>query len=76
VLFDKVARPEFDRLADLAWRDYALLGPLAVVVIWLGIYPASFTHVFDSSVAAMVRTHVAQLSPTSLAPTSLAMVAK
>jgi NADH-quinone oxidoreductase subunit M len=67
VLFDKVTRPEFEALKDLQWRDYALLGPLAVIVIWIGIYPSSFTGIFDASVASMVQTHAAQIATPSLA---------
>jgi NADH-quinone oxidoreductase subunit M len=80
VLFDKVTRPEFANLKDLNWRDYALLGPLAAIVIWLGIYPTSFTGVFDASVASMVQAHVASLqSHVAAAPLpapTLAMVTK
>jgi NADH-quinone oxidoreductase subunit M len=67
VLFDRVTRPEFAALKDLQWRDYALLGPLAAIVIWIGIYPSSFTGIFDASVAAMVQTHAAQIATPSLA---------
>jgi len=35
--------------------------PLAVMVMWLGIYPASFTHIFDAPVNAMVQAHFAAL---------------
>jgi len=72
VLFDKFSRPELGRLQDLRATEYAMLVPLAVMVLWLGIYPSSFTHVFDAPVAAMVNAHVAALSP----HTALAMVTK
>ena len=39
-----------------------MLVPLAVLVLWLGIYPSSFTHVFDAPVAALVQAHVAALT--------------
>jgi NADH-quinone oxidoreductase subunit M len=72
VLFDKLARPEFNALKDLRPLEYAMLVPLAVMVLWLGIYPASFTHIFDAPVNAMVQAHVASINP----PLSLAMVTK
>jgi len=72
VLFDKTTRPELDHLKDLRPAEFAMLMPLAVMVLWLGIYPASFTHIFDASVAAMVQAHTAALNP----PVALAMVTK
>jgi NADH-quinone oxidoreductase subunit M len=40
------------------------------MVLWLGIYPSSFTHIFDVPVNAMVQAHFAALTP----HTALAMV--
>jgi NADH-quinone oxidoreductase subunit M len=40
-----------------------MLVPLAIMVMWLGVYPSSFTHIFDAPVAAMVQAHTASLSP-------------
>jgi NADH-quinone oxidoreductase subunit M len=72
VLFDKITRPELGRLQDLRPAEYAMLVPLAVLVLWLGIYPSSFTHVFDAPVSGMVQAHVAAL----VKPVALAMVTK
>jgi NADH-quinone oxidoreductase subunit M len=70
VLFDKLARPGLAHLVDLKPAEYAMLLPLAALVLWLGIYPSSFTHVFDAPIAAIVQAHVAALTP----HTALAMV--
>jgi len=72
VLFDRTTRPDLNGLADLRRGEYAMLVPLAVMVMWLGVYPASFTHIFDAPVAALVQAHVAALDH----PVALAMVAK
>ncbi len=72
VLFDKFTRPELASLPDLKGKEYAMLLPLAALVLWLGIYPSSFTHVFDAPVAALVQAHTASLMP----HTALAMVTK
>ncbi len=72
VLFDKVARPELNALKDLQAREYAMLVPLAVMVLWLGVYPSSFTHIFDAPVTAMVQAHEAALQ----SPVAVAMVTK
>ncbi len=70
VLFDKARLPVIGTLKDLTLPEYAMLAPLAGLVLWLGIYPASFTHVFDAPVTAMVQAHLAALNPHS----ALAMV--
>jgi len=70
VLFDKTTRPELGALKDLQPAEYAMLVPLAAMVLWLGIYPGSFTHIFDAPVNAMVQAHIAALTP----HTALAMV--
>jgi NADH-quinone oxidoreductase subunit M len=72
VLFDKFTHPSLASLVDLKPAEYAMLLPLAALVLWLGIYPVSFTHVFDAPVAAMVQAHMAALTP----HTALAMVTK
>jgi NADH-quinone oxidoreductase subunit M len=72
VLFDKVPRPELNTLKDLRATEYAMLVPLAVMVMWLGIYPASFTHIFAAPVSALVQAHAAALQ----SPVAVAMVTK
>jgi NADH-quinone oxidoreductase subunit M len=63
VLFDKFTRPELGQLKDIRLGEYAMLLPLAALVLWLGIYPSSFTHIFDAPVNAMVQAHIAALTP-------------
>jgi NADH-quinone oxidoreductase subunit M len=72
VLFDKIPRPELQKLQDLRPTEWAMLAPLAVMVLWLGIYPSSFTDIFKAPVAAMVQSHVAAIAQ----PVALAMVTK
>jgi len=72
VLFDKIPRPELEKLQDLRPTEWAMLVPLAIMVMWLGVYPSSFTRIFDAPVAAMVQSHVAALQP----PVAIAMVTK
>jgi NADH-quinone oxidoreductase subunit M len=67
VLFDKMTRPALENFSDLRPAEYAMLVPLAVMTMWLGLYPSSFTHVFDAPVAAIVQAHVAALGNVSVA---------
>jgi NADH-quinone oxidoreductase subunit M len=67
VLFDKFTRPALETIKDLRLSEYAMLVPLAVMTMWLGIYPSSFTHIFNAPVAAMVQAHTAALQTTAVA---------
>ena len=62
VLFEKPPVTGLGRVDDLRPRELAMLAPLAILVLWLGLYPASFTHGFDVTVAALVQAHTAALA--------------
>ncbi len=57
VVFGKLVRPDLKSILDLSPREMAIFAPLAVLTLWLGIYPSSFTSFFDATVGAMVQTH-------------------
>ena len=42
-------------LKDLTFREYAMLVPLSLIVLFLGIYPATMLNLMNSSVNAMVK---------------------
>ncbi len=42
-------------LKDLTFREYAMLVPLAVIVIFLGVYPSAMLNLMNSSVNAMAK---------------------
>ncbi len=39
MLYGKITKPENAELTDLTRREYAVLVPLLVVIVWLGVYP-------------------------------------
>jgi NADH-quinone oxidoreductase subunit M len=39
MLYGKVTKPENETLGDLTRREYAVLVPLLVVIVWLGLFP-------------------------------------
>ena len=45
-------------LADLSARELAVLVPLAVVVLWMGVYPTSFTGMFNAGVSTYAQQHL------------------
>jgi NADH-quinone oxidoreductase subunit M len=68
VIFGKLVRDDLRSIMDLSSREVALFVPLAVLTVWMGVYPSSFTNFFRPSVAALVEQHEAALSghPTAL----------
>jgi NADH-quinone oxidoreductase subunit M len=54
ILFNKLDKPENTHIPDLNRRELAILAPLVVVIIWLGVYPAPVLRRMESSVEALV----------------------
>ena len=57
VVFGKLVRADLKSILDLSPREAAIFAPLAVLTLWLGIYPSSFTGFFAATVSAMVDHH-------------------
>ncbi len=57
IVFGKLLRPDLASILDLSPREMAIFAPLAILTLWLGIYPSSFTVFFDGTVGAMVKNH-------------------
>jgi len=62
VIFGKLVHEDLKGILDLSRREIAMLAPLAVIVLWMGIYPSSFLDVMRTSVANLV--HQYQVSVT------------
>jgi len=58
VIFGAVANHHVASLTDLNSRETAVLGALAVAVLFMGVYPLPFTEVMHASVNELLR-HVA-----------------
>ena len=56
VLFNPLERPENASLTDLNGRELALMIPLVVAVLWLGIYPAPVLRRMEASAQQFVQT--------------------
>lgn len=52
VLFGQTLKQAVSAMKDLSPRELAILVPLALIVLWMGIYPNSFLSVFDPTVNA------------------------
>ena len=58
VYFGAVANEHVKELADINTREFAMLGLLAIAVLWMGLYPKPFTDSMHVSVTELLK-HVA-----------------
>lgn len=58
VVFGAVSNKHVAELSDLSTREFFMLGLLAIAVIVMGVYPAPFTDVMQTSVSDLLK-HVA-----------------
>jgi NADH-quinone oxidoreductase subunit M len=54
VVFGEVTREENRRLPDLSAREWAVLAPLLLFIVWIGVYPTAFTGKTEASIAALL----------------------
>jgi NADH-quinone oxidoreductase subunit M len=54
VVFGKITREDVRTMLDLSPREIAIFAPLIVLVLWMGIYPASFLKPIQASVANLI----------------------
>ena len=55
VYFGPVTNDNVRALTDINAREFAMLGVLAVAVLWMGLYPKPFTDVMHTSVTELLR---------------------
>ncbi|MHB1217627.1 MAG: NADH-quinone oxidoreductase subunit M [Alphaproteobacteria bacterium] len=70
VIFGPLVREDLKHIMDLSAREIAIFAPLAVIVLWMGIYPASFFRVMDGSVAQLVSNYHQTVQNAALAALS------
>jgi NADH-quinone oxidoreductase subunit M len=57
VIFGKLTKDDLKGMADLNPREVAVFAPLILLVLWMGIYPTSFTEVMDASVTNLIENY-------------------
>ena len=50
-------KKDLKKLPDLSPREILIFTPLAIVVLWLGIYPNPFIEIIEPSVANLIETY-------------------
>ncbi|TQF85716.1 NADH-quinone oxidoreductase subunit M [Elioraea sp. Yellowstone] len=64
VIFGLLTKNELKHLLDLSPREVAVFAPLAVLTLWMGIYPSSFSSFYAASVANLIAQHQAAIQAT------------
>jgi NADH-quinone oxidoreductase subunit M len=54
VIFGEVTHDENRRLPDLSLREWVILVPVLVFIVWIGVYPVAFTGKTEASVQALI----------------------
>ena len=54
IIFDKITREDVRKMVDLHWREIVVFVPMIAVVLWMGIYPNSFLHPMQASLARVM----------------------
>jgi NADH:ubiquinone oxidoreductase subunit 4 (subunit M) len=52
----EVTHEENNHLEKLHWQELAVLVPIVIVIVWIGVGPAAFFGSMDSSVNAIVQS--------------------
>src|SRR5215467_14485299 len=66
VIFGEVTNEANRRLPDLSIREWVILVPVLACIVWIGVYPASFTGKTEASVQALIT----QVQAKAAAPTA------
>jgi NADH-quinone oxidoreductase subunit M len=54
IIYQRLDKPENEKLQDLTPREYAIVVPLIVMILWIGLYPKPFLHRVEASVEYFV----------------------
>jgi NADH-quinone oxidoreductase subunit M len=68
VIFGEVTHPENRSLRDLTPREWALLAPILLFIVWIGVYPVAFTGKMEATVDALISQVQSKASVAYLAP--------
>jgi NADH-quinone oxidoreductase subunit M len=54
IIFGVITRSDVRAMLDLSWREVAIFAPMITVVLWIGIYPASFLRPMEPAIENLV----------------------
>ena len=65
VIFGELTHEENRRLTDLSAREWAVLVPVLLLIVWIGVYPGPFTGLTEASVNALINQVQAKAAATA-----------
>ncbi len=74
VIFGQLTKPELQSILDLSPREVAVFAPIAVVVLWMGVYPTSFLDPMHATIGHVIGQYKAAVAAAG-APLARARVA-
>jgi len=54
VFWNALANPENRNLTDLTWQEALAFGPLAVLMVWIGVHPGTFLSLSEAAVRRVI----------------------
>jgi NADH-quinone oxidoreductase subunit M len=64
VIFGKLEKDDVKAMLDLSPREVAIFLPLILIVLWMGIYPASFTSITGPTIDQLISNYQVAVGPT------------
>jgi NADH-quinone oxidoreductase subunit M len=68
VVFGEVRHEANRHLRDLTVREWALLAPVLVFIVWIGVYPTPFTSKTEASITALIAQVQAKTGASAASP--------
>ena len=65
VIFGEITHEENRRLVDLSVREWVVLVPVLLFIVWIGVHPLTFTGLTESSVQALISQVQAKAAATA-----------
>jgi NADH-quinone oxidoreductase subunit M len=63
VIFGKLEKDDVKAMLDLSPREVAIFLPLILIVLWMGIYPASFTSITGPTIDQLIANYEIAVGP-------------
>jgi len=65
VIFGKLTKADCIAMLDLNPREILVFAPLIALVLWMGVYPSSFTHITSASVGQLIHNYNVAITETA-----------
>ncbi len=76
VFFGKLEKDDVKRMPDLTFRERMVFAPLVTLVLWMGVYPATFQSRYQATVAKIIEQHEERVTAAGIRPLGGILVAE